>query len=117
MLCETSLHSVFPEPKVAFTVPLKDQTVSERDSLRLECEVSKPNQTVKFFKNGKEIKINNKRYKLLSKGNSHKLQIVGANLDDSGSYSAKIGDEQTHCQLLVKGTTSQFGCSRLICCF
>ena len=92
------------EPVVTFTVPLKDQTVKEKESVTLECEVSKPNQKVLFFKNGQEIKIDKKHFKQTSKGTVHKLTISDSVLDDAGEYSAKIGDQATECKLTVIGT-------------
>ena len=43
------------EPSVSFTVPLKDTTVPEENSVVLECEVSKPGVKPKWLKGGKEI--------------------------------------------------------------
>ena len=93
----------FSEPVVTFTTPLKDQTVTEKESVTLECEVSKPNQKVVFYQNGKEIIIDKKHFKQSSKGAVHKLLIADSVLDDAGKYSAKLGDQTTECNLTVKG--------------
>ena len=92
------------EPVVTFTVPLEDQTVKEKESVTLECEVSKPNQKVVFYKNGQEIKIDKKHFKQISKGTVHKLTVSESVVDDAGEYSAKIGDQTTECKLTVIGT-------------
>ena len=104
------LSITISEPVVTFTVPLKDQTVAEKDSVTFECEVSKPNQKVVFYKNGQEIKIDKKHFKQTSKGTAHKLTISDSVLDDAGDYSAKLGDQTTECKLTVKGTP-KFGIS------
>ena len=49
------------ESKPSFTTPLKDVTIPEEQSVTLECELSKPDQKVKWFKDGKEIKPDRKR--------------------------------------------------------
>ncbi len=43
------------EKPVTFTVPLKEQTITEGDSVTLVCEVSKENATVQWLKDGKPI--------------------------------------------------------------
>ncbi len=96
---------------MTFTVPLKDQAVTEKDSVTLECEVSKPDQKVVFLKNGKPVKIDNKRIKQVSKGTVHQLVIDESVLDDTAEYTAKLGDQTTKAKLTVdkaktKGTIS-----------
>ncbi len=86
---------------MTFTVPLKDQVVTEKDSVTLECEVSKPDQKVVFLKNGKPIKLDNKRIKQVSEGTVHKLIIDESVLDDTAEYTAKLGDQTTKGKLTV----------------
>ncbi len=94
----------FSETPVTFTVPLKDQTVQEEQSVTLECEVSKPGQKVKWFKDGKEIKPDKKRG-ILPKvdGTKHILTIPKSVVEDSAVYSVKIGDQETKGKLTVEG--------------
>ncbi len=40
---------------MTFTVPLKEQTVTEGESVTLVCEVSKDNTPVQWLKDGKPI--------------------------------------------------------------
>ena len=49
------------ETPVSFTVPLKDTTLPEDNSVVLECEVSQPDTKPKWFKDGKEIKPGKKK--------------------------------------------------------
>ena len=92
------------ETKATFTVPLKDVTVPEEESVTLECELSKPDQKVKWLKNGKEIKPDRKRGVLPKvEGTKHTLTIPKTLKDDTAEYTVKIGDEETKGKLTVEG--------------
>ena len=92
------------EIAATFTVPLKDVTVSEKQSVTLACELSKPDQLVKWFKNGKEIKPDKKRG-IVPKvdGTKHSLIIPKALKDDTAEYTVKFGDQDTKSKLTVEG--------------
>ena len=92
------------ETKPSFTAPLKDVTVSEEESVTRECELSKTDQKVKWFKDGKEIKPDRKRG-ILSKteGRKQSLIIPKTEMDDAAQYSVKCGQEETKGKLSVKG--------------
>ena len=85
-------------------MPLKDITVPEEESVTLECELSKPDQKVKWFKDGKEIKPDRKR-NIVPKveGSKYSLTIPKSLIDDTAQYSAKCGDEETKGKLVVEG--------------
>ena len=92
------------EAKPSFTAPLKDITVSEEESVTFECELSKPDQKVKWFKNGKEIKPDRKRgISTKIDGQKHSLIIPKTEMDDAAQYSVKYGEEETKGKLLVRG--------------
>ena len=90
--------------KASFTTPLKDITVPEEESVTLECELSKPDQKVKWFKDGKEIKPDRKRGIVPKvEGTKHSLTIPKTLKDDTAEYSVKCGDEETKGKLTVEG--------------
>ena len=93
------------ETKPTFTTPLTDVTIPEEESVTLECELSKPDQKVKWFKNGKEIKPDRKRGISPPKveGTKHRLTIPKTLKDDTAEYTVKIGDEETKGKLTVEG--------------
>ena len=92
------------ETKPSFTAPLKDVTVSEEESVTLECELSKPDQKVKWFKDGKEIKSDKKRGIVLKvDGTKHTLTIPKALKDDTAEYSVKCEDQESKGKLMVEG--------------
>ncbi len=99
----------FAEVSVVFAVPLKDMTVPTDQLVVLECELSKPNQKVKWFKNGKEIKPDRKRgIEPKVDGKRHILKIPTAVTEDTAEYTVKFKEIQTKGKLTVKG---------LCCCF
>ena len=99
----SSLLSLVEIP-VTFTVPLNDVTVPEEKSVTLECELSKPDQKVKWFKDGKEIKPDRKRGIVLKvDGAKHILTIPKTLKDDTAEYSVKCDDQETKGKLTVEG--------------
>ena len=92
------------EPSVSFTVPLKDTTVPEENSVVLECEVSKPGVKAKWLKGGKEIKPDKKKgITTKTDGRKLSLTISSALASDTGQYSVQVGDEKSDCKLTVEG--------------
>ena len=92
------------EAPVSFTVPLKDTTVPEEESVTLECELSKPDQKVKWLKDGKEIKPDKKRgIEIKVDGKKHILTIPKSLVDDTGDYTVKCGDVESKAKLTVEG--------------
>uniref|UniRef100_A0A8C4UEI0 Titin n=1 Tax=Falco tinnunculus TaxID=100819 RepID=A0A8C4UEI0_FALTI len=89
------------EPPVEFTKPLEDQTVEEEATAILECEVSRENAKVKWFKNGEEIH-KTKKYDIISDGRIRKLIIRGCTLDDAKTYTCDAKDFKTSCFLNVE---------------
>lgn len=89
------------EPPVEFTKPLEDQTVEEEATAELECEVSRENAPVKWFKNGQEIH-KTKKYDIIAEGRVRKLIIHGCTLDDARTYTCDSKDFKTSCFLNVE---------------
>uniref|UniRef100_A0A7M4F6M8 Titin n=1 Tax=Crocodylus porosus TaxID=8502 RepID=A0A7M4F6M8_CROPO len=97
---ETNVYA-FLEPPVEFTKPLEDQTVEEEATAVLECEVSRENAKVKWFKNGEEIH-KTKKYDIIAEGRVRKLIIHGCTLDDAKTYTCDAKDFKTSCFLNVE---------------
>ena len=90
------------ELPVEFTRPLSDGRVLEKDTVSLECEVSKPNKTVTWLKNG-EVITPSDRFEVRVEGTKHFLTIRNANLDDDAKYTVKIDAVECSAQLTVDG--------------
>ena len=94
---------VFTETATTFTVPLADTTVTESDTVTLQCQVSKPNKEVKWLRNGKEVKPD-ERYQVTVDGTTHSLTLDRALVTDSATFTAKIDRDKTVAKLVVNGT-------------
>lgn len=89
------------EPPVEFTKPLEDQTVEEEATATLDCEVSRDNAEVVWFRDGQEIR-KTKKYEMVVDGCKRALVIHGCTLDDSRTYTCAAKDFKTSCFLSVE---------------
>lgn len=94
------MSMILPEPPVEFTKPLEDQTVEEEATAVLECEVSRENAKVKWFKNGTEI-LKSKKYEIVADGRVRKLIIHSCTPEDIKTYTCDAKDFKTSCNLNV----------------
>ena len=85
-----------------FTVPLKPQTITEKQSVTFECEVSKPNKKVTWLKAGKEIKPS-KDVEITAEGTVHRLTLKSAKKEDAVEFTAKLPSDKTSAKLTLKG--------------
>ena len=100
------IFNLVTEAPVTFTAPLKDTKVPEKESVVLECEVSKPDVKPKWFKDGIEIKPDKKKgITTKTDGRKHSLTIPSAMVDDGGKYTVEFGDNKTECKLTVEGSS------------
>ncbi|MEQ2170442.1 hypothetical protein GOODEAATRI_000282 [Goodea atripinnis] len=91
------------EPPVEFTKPLEDQTVEEESTATLECEVSRENAEVQWFRDDQEIR-KTKKYEILVDGCKRTLLIHECTLDDSKTYTCDAKDFKTSCFLSVEAS-------------
>ena len=92
------------EIPVTFPSLLKDTKASEKESVVLECEVSKADVKPKWFKDGKEIKPDREKGIIIKDdGRKHSLTIPSTTVDDSGKYSVQVGDKKIDCKLTIEG--------------
>lgn len=92
---------VCSEPAVEFTKPLEDQTVEEEATATLECEVSRDNAEVVWFRDGQEIR-KTKKHEMVVDGCKRALVIHGCTPDDSRTYTCAAQDFKTSCFLSVE---------------
>ena len=93
---------VVPEIEAEFTVKLSDTTAEESETVQLSCEVSKPDVTVDWLLN-KEVLAPNEKFDMTQDGVTHTLTIADVTPDDSGTYTARVGGNETSASLTVKG--------------
>ncbi|XP_018598063.2 obscurin-like protein 1 isoform X1 [Scleropages formosus] len=71
------------------------------DDFVLECELSRANGSIKWFKDGKRI-IENERFCYEEEGPFRSLVILSAELTDSGEYLCDAGDDTVAFTVVVK---------------
>lgn len=81
---------------------MTDQTVLETKNAILQCEVSKPNVPVTWYKNGIPI-IAEMRVEPTTLGTTQLLTIYHTKLEDAAEYSMKVCDDVTSARLTIKG--------------
>lgn len=87
---------------VIFTQPLQNQQAEEGGTVTLSCEISKPNATVQWKKDGTVLRPSDK-YKMHQSGAVAELTIRNLREADAGEYMCNTGDQQTTAVVHVKG--------------
>ncbi len=91
----------FVESQLKVVAGLEDQVTTEKQSATFQCQLSKPKCNIKWYKNGKELKPNDK-HQLLVEGDKYKITIMNCTTDDPGKYTLKCGGVESSAQLTVK---------------
>ncbi|CAK6958063.1 LOW QUALITY PROTEIN: obscurin [Scomber scombrus] len=81
--------------------PLRVKIAMYRHRGLLECQVSRPNAQVRWYKNRKEL-LPSKKYQLISQDVYRQLTIDNVCSSDEDTYTCDAGDDKTSCQLLVE---------------
>lgn len=95
------------EEEAVFTKNLANLEVSEGDTIKLVCEVSKPGAEVIWYKGDEEI-IETGRFEILTDGRKRILIIQNAQLEDAGSYNCRLPSSRTDSKVKVHGMKSQW---------
>ncbi|XP_044055731.1 obscurin isoform X3 [Siniperca chuatsi] len=89
------------ELPVQIVRPLRVKIAMYRHRGLLECQVSRPNAQVRWYKNRKEL-LPSKKYQLISQDVYRQLTIDDVCSSDEDTYTCDAGDDETSCQLLVE---------------
>ncbi|XP_035804053.2 obscurin isoform X3 [Amphiprion ocellaris] len=81
--------------------PLRVKIAMYRHRGLLECQVSRPNAQVRWYKNRKEL-LPGKKYQLINQDVYRQLTIDDVCSSDEDTYTCDAGDDKTSCQLLVE---------------
>ena len=95
--------------------PLGDYNVMEKKSITLECEVTKPDRTAVWKKNGEVIQPSD-RIEMRVEGTKHFLTIKTAQLDDQDKYSITVEEAESTGKLTVEGQYKQLQFSQIDVC-
>ena len=82
--------------------PLKDQTVTEKDTIKLSVEVSDKVLPGTWLKDGKPIEAA-ENIKMESLNGKFELTITNCQLEDAGCYSFVMNELKTDCKVTVNG--------------
>ena len=106
------IYLFIAELPVEFISPLGDYRVMEKSSITLECEVSKPNKTASWLKNG-EVMEPSDRIVMRVEGTKHYLTINDSVLDDEDKYTIRVDEAESTGKLTVDGK-SRISCTEKI---
>ncbi|NWR26655.1 OBSL1 protein, partial [Tachuris rubrigastra] len=96
-----SAHLRVREPPVTMMRVPRDLGVLETGVATFECELSRPNAEVKWFKDGQELRPG-PHCRIYSAGRRRILQLSRCELADAGSYTCDAGDCQASAMLHVQ---------------
>lgn len=90
------------EEEARFTKNLANVEGTETDSVKLICEVSKPDAEVTWYKGDQELPEVG-RYEHIADGKKRILIIKDLQLDDAGEYHCKLSSSQSTGSLRING--------------
>ncbi|XP_053803218.1 obscurin-like protein 1 [Vidua chalybeata] len=96
-----SAHLRVREPPVTMVRVPRDLGVPETGVASFECELSRPNAEVKWFKDGQELRPG-PNCRIYSAGRRRILQLSHCELTDTGSYTCDAGDCRASAMLHVQ---------------
>ncbi|XP_045907720.1 obscurin isoform X23 [Micropterus dolomieu] len=91
---------IVTEPPAMISKPIMDVSVPEKEKVTFECEVSRTNADVKWFKNDVELKPG-KNFGIHSLGRKRTLVINKCTPEDAGTYICRTADDNTSAKLTV----------------
>lgn len=92
----------FLELPVNIVKPLQDTTALEKSRVLLDCTVSNPRCSIRWYK-GANVILPSERFEICSEGCYRKLIIQQVVLDDEGMYSVQVGEYTCSAKLTVVG--------------
>lgn len=97
-----NVTAVSTELPVQIVKPLRVKIALYKHKGLLECQVSRANAQVRWFKNRNEIQPSQK-HQIISDDIYRQLHIDDVASSDEDTYTCDAGDDKTSCQLLVEG--------------
>ncbi|KAG2467001.1 TITIN protein, partial [Polypterus senegalus] len=87
---------------IEFRKHIKDIKIIEKKKATFECELSEPNVSVQWMKDGQELETGD-RYKFVTEKFVHRLIIPTVRISDAGEYSVVAGGNLSTAHLYVEG--------------
>lgn len=104
---------IIAELPVHFLKPLRVKIAMYKHRALLECQVSRDNAVVKWYRRNHEI-VPNGKYQTISEGVYRQLIIDDVGSSDEDTFICDAVDERTSCQLFVEGKKSFFSLNLII---
>ncbi|XP_078795454.1 obscurin isoform X12 [Oryzias latipes] len=98
---ESVAHLKVKELPVSIVKPLQDKTVLEKSRVVLDCAVSNPRCSIRWYK-GSNVILPSEHFEISSEGCYRKLIIQQVVLDDEGQYSVQVGEYTCSATLTVE---------------
>ncbi|XP_049888815.1 obscurin [Epinephelus moara] len=95
-----SCKLIVTEPPAMISKPIMDMSVPEKEKVTFECEVSRTNADVKWFKDDVELKPG-KNFGMHSLGRKRSLVINKCTPEDAGTYICRTPDDNSAAKLTV----------------
>lgn len=100
----TTSFFFIPELPVNIVKPLQDKMALEYTRVLLDCTVSNPRCSIRWYK-GRNVILPSGRFEICSEGCYRRLVIQEVTLDDAGMYSVQVGENTSSARLTVEGET------------
>ncbi|XP_036425758.1 obscurin isoform X3 [Colossoma macropomum] len=98
---ESTAYLEVEELPVSIVKPLQDKTALEKSRVILDCTVSNPRCSIRWYK-GRNVILPSERFEICSEGCYRKLVIQQVALEDEGTYSVQVGDYTCSARLTVE---------------
>uniref|UniRef100_A0A671KM82 Obscurin-like protein 1 n=1 Tax=Sinocyclocheilus anshuiensis TaxID=1608454 RepID=A0A671KM82_9TELE len=82
--------------------PLQDKTALEKTRVILDCTVTNPRCSIRWYK-GPNVILPSERFEICSEGCYRKLVIQQVLLEDEGTYSVQVGNYTSSAKLTLEG--------------
>ncbi|XP_012689426.2 obscurin-like protein 1 isoform X8 [Clupea harengus] len=98
---ESTAYLEVEELPVNIVQPLQDKTALEKSRVIMDCSVSNPRCSIRWYK-GSNVILPSDRFEICSEGCYRKLVIQQVALEDEGTYSVQVGDYTCSAKLTVE---------------
>ncbi|XP_065818088.1 obscurin isoform X1 [Labrus bergylta] len=103
---ESVAHLGVEELPVNIVKPLQDKTALEKTRVLLDCAVSNPRCSIRWYK-GSNVILPSERFEICSEGCYRKLIIQEVAQHDEGTYSVQVGEHTCSAKLTVEARSLQ----------
>ncbi|GAB1597544.1 hypothetical protein Ahia01_000030900, partial [Argonauta hians] len=98
----TSATLTMKESEARFSKCLSNVSVTEKETAVFSCELSKENISVRWLKNGRDMK-KNERFRTITEKFTQTLIIEDVCFEDKGEYICDLGYVSSNATLIVEG--------------